>query len=243
MPRPLLILPIAALAGCAAPAPTYPWHGPDAALRRLHDNAAAIRSVQATARVVLDRPDGQSVRLDAALVARFPDHLRLRAWKLGQAVFDLTWIPGGLWLATGEHAPHEPDQDLSIPASGFARAWSLFSPDFFTTPLASIESDSGGPTFTVLRRPAPNEPGGVIRCTVERATLRPLLYTALDESGAVRSTLRLDRYRAFSGTFWPGRISAASDRGTVAILIDTAHFTEPLPESAFHPPARAVRQP
>ena len=71
-----------------------------AALRILQDRGAGGEDgSQAASLLTLTRPDGQSVRLDAALVMSLPDHsVRLRAWKFNQAVFDLTLNPQGLWI-------------------------------------------------------------------------------------------------------------------------------------------------
>jgi hypothetical protein len=182
------------------------------------------------------------VHLDAALVASFPDHLRLRAWKLGHAVFDLTWTPDGLWIAAPPDARSDP-QTLGVTADGIGKAWLLLSPDFFTDRFASIRTPDVGPTFFVERRSGAAGEGAMVICEVDRATLTPRRYTTLDESGTPRATLTLDHYRDFDGTLWPGRIEARGQSGTVTITIDSARFNEPLPEQAFAPPADAVKQP
>ncbi len=249
----VLALPLTLLAGCAAPLPTHAWAGPEEAMEVLRQRAASVRTLQSSARVVLTRADGETVHLDAALVARFPDRLRLRAWKLGRAVFDLTYAPEGLWLATGPEMGAG-TEGLDASTAGFARAWSLFSADFFSPAMATIPRDDGGPTrptFTVERRPDPGRPGeatavgrgGLIVCEVDRATLTPRRYTALDGAGSPRSTLVLDGYRDFDGILWPTRIHADSEGGSVVVWLDSARFNEELPAGAFVPPAGAVKRP
>jgi hypothetical protein len=245
-PRARLVLALSALldllAACAhsPPLPVHTWAGPEEAMSVLRERAAAIHTLQSSARLVLTRPDGQTVHLDAALVAQFPDHLRLRAWKLGQAVFDLTYTPEGLWLLTGRDTGDK-GEGLSVSTAGFARAWSLFTPDFFSAPLAEVLRGDG-PVLLVQRRSGQGS-GGSILCEVDRPTLTPRRYTVLDDTGAARSTLTLDRYRDFDGLLWPTSIQAASESGTVMVFIDSARFNEGLPEAAFNPPVAAVKQP
>jgi hypothetical protein len=224
------------------PLPTHAWAGPEDALRVLRARAAEVRTLQSSARLILTRPDGQTVHLDGALVAEPPGRLRLRAWKLGQAVFDLTYTADGVWLKAGRDAG-ERDESLPMTTAGFARAWSLFAPDFFSPPEAAMRPDDGGPILIVERRANPDAGSAAILCEVDRATLTPRRYTVLDEAGEPRSTLTLSRYRDFDGILWPTSIEAASGSGTVTVRIETARFNEDPPPAAFVPPAGAVKQP
>ena len=235
------VIGVAAACAHTPSIPEHTWAGTEDAMNVLRTRAGAIRTLQSSAQVVLTRPDGQSVRLDAALVAEFPDRLRLRAWKLGRAIFDLTRTPDGRWLLTGRDAG-EPGEGLSITTAGFAKAWSLFAPEFFSAPLAEMRPDDGGPVVIGERRA---RPGGLpaIVCEVHRATLTPRRYTVLDDTGASRSTRTLTRYRDFDGILWPASVEATSDTGTVTVLIDSARFNEAPPPAAFVPPAGAVKQP
>jgi hypothetical protein len=236
------VIALAALAACGRELQVHPWAGPHEALATLRARAEAIRTLQSSARVVLTRPDGDSVHLDAALVASFPDHLRLRAWKFGHAVFDLTWTPGGLWIAAASDARSDP-ATLALTADGFGKAWLLLSPEFFSEPLASVRTPDSGRSFFVERRSDAAGGSATVVCEVDRATLTPRQYTTFDESGTPRATLVLDHYRDFDGTLWPAHIEARGPSGTVAVTIDSAQFNQPLPERAFVPPADAVKQP
>jgi hypothetical protein len=232
-----------ALNGCAQRLPAHAWAGPDDALETLRQRAESVRTLQSAARVVLARPDGETVHLDAALIAGFPDHLRLRAWKLGQTVFDLTWTPGGLWVDARREEGTDEQAGLSPTAAEFAAAWSLFDPGFFSAEFASVRAPDAGPIVMIERRPSLDRAGATVLCEVDRATLTPRRYTVLGPSGVSRATLTLDRYQSFDGIVWPTRIEARGPGGSVVVFIDSARFNETLPERAFVPPAGAVKQP
>jgi outer membrane lipoprotein-sorting protein len=228
-----------ALAACASSPPVTPWNGPDEALAQLQERAARVHTLRASARVILTRPDGDTVHLDSALAAAFPNRLRLRAWKMGHTVFDMTWNPTGLWIAVPDHEGPAPS-DLSVPAAGLAQAWLLFSPEFFQRPQASVLTPDRGPSMFVQR----TTPGGpTVICEVDRATLTPRRYTTLDSSGVPRAALILDRYRDVDGIVWPTRIQAHADQGDIAIAIDSAQFNTDLPDDIFVPPPDAAKQP
>jgi hypothetical protein len=93
-----------ACAGCAhfpdKKIPPVKYADTNDALRIVRERSATVRTLAATGTITLSRPNGESVRLDLAMVSRKPDDLRLRAWKLGRAVFDLTLTRDGAWLLT-----------------------------------------------------------------------------------------------------------------------------------------------
>src|SRR5205085_1085222 len=134
----MLFLMIGALlAGCARhpkePAlPTHPWVDQQTALRTLSERAKAVKTVQSEASVTITRPDdGGTVRLDAVLALQPPEYARLRAWKIGQAIFDLTLNPQGAFVVL----PPEHKDDM-LPAgknaSQFLRQWSTYLGEFFS---------------------------------------------------------------------------------------------------------------
>ena len=104
--------------------PLYPWTDDQTALRELAVRAHAVKTISAAAMLTLTRPDGQSVRLDGAVaISLVQKSVRLRAWKLGQAVFDLTLTPVGLWIETPkDEQRHQQVAPASLSASKFARA-------------------------------------------------------------------------------------------------------------------------
>ena len=99
---------LAALIGCAAPRdslPTFARMDEARSLQTIAERAEKTKSVTAEGLITLRDAEGQTVRLDCVIVMRLPDELRMRAWKFGQAVFDLTLTPQGAWLI----APEDPD--------------------------------------------------------------------------------------------------------------------------------------
>ena len=98
-----------AAGGCArkappSPLPTYAGLDDAAALKVLAARAEAVKTLSAQCALTLTRPDDQTVQLDGAVVMAPPEKLRLRAWKFGRAVFDLTLTEAGLWVMTPQDA-------------------------------------------------------------------------------------------------------------------------------------------
>src|SRR5438105_2819264 len=114
-PSSILVFFTFLIAGCATPEriPKYPPMPPDQALKLLADRAHVIHAVTAQGTITLTRAKGDTVRLDAAVVLDPPTRARLRAWKFGHAVFDMTLTPEGLWLV----APDDPDRRRELTAA------------------------------------------------------------------------------------------------------------------------------
>ena len=239
----LLLLPILFAAmftsGCAPreQLPAYQWVDGQTALRDLAARAQAVHTASAQCQITLTRANGQSVRLDGAIVMQPPDHVRLRAWKLGQAVFDLTINPDGVWMVL----PDDPQgKQRMIPAGAsaaeMAHAWAIFSGGFFSAGDAKI-IDKGGPRFVVERW----IDGKKIDREVERSTLTPRLYVLSDQSGVKRFTLSEQEYQVIGGIPWPTRLIARSDSGTIDLKLQDVELNAELPSAAFVPPRRAQK--
>ncbi len=241
----------AVLSACAAPLPTYPPMEPAAALDTLRERDAKIGTMTSTATVTLRDEKGSSVSFDAAIVAKWPDHLRLRAWKLGHAAFDLTFTPEGLWVYLPEEAKEKMADHGGFAVTGeqFGRVWGLFGP----RALEGATVDAGSWAGSIVARRAIGERsagGGTVVYDIDQTTLTVRVCTFRDAAGAVRQTLRLEDYRVFGGgpggrekTVWPTRMVAEGDQGRVTIRLGTPEFNaEPAPE-AFVPPRRATKQP
>jgi hypothetical protein len=235
--------------GCSSPLPAYPWKDHETAQRLMAEHAAKVQSVQSGARVILTAADGNSVTLDAAIVAVPPNRFRLRAWKLGHAVMDLTLTPEGVWLKAeenrGEGTGGAAAGLRSIGAGGIAGPWTLFTGGLLdqggVRGNGRIEmTDDGGPTFT-LRRLADKVGAASIICEVDRRTLTARRCAVLDELGVERAVLTLGDYRDFGGIVFPTRLDATGADGTVVVLLDDPEFNTPLPPDAFVPPAGAIR--
>lgn len=219
--------------------PTYQWTDDATALRILRDRAQAVKTVSAASLLTLTRPEGQSVRLDAALVMSLPDHsVRLRAWKFNQAVFDLTLNSQGLWIEAQKD--RQAGQSLSpagISAAQLARALSLFGGTVFEEPGVRV-IDTNGPTFQVQKRLDDDQ---TLTAQVDRATLTVRQYQMADVSGATRFTLTPGDYRNFNGIVWPTRLIARSEHGRIEAELRDVELNSALPPAAFVPPRRAEK--
>jgi hypothetical protein len=229
--------------GCASSnesLPKYPRMSDAQSLHTLAARAAKTKSVTSQGLITLRDSAGQTVRLDCVIVMRLPDELRLRAWKFGQAVFDLTLTSQGAGLI----APEDPErraqvQTAGVSAAKLARTWSILAGGFFDDPDVKVVKSSG----SRIEVSKADENGLKIFCEIDRATLTPRKYRMIDDKGATRFTLTLDRYAQFGETVWPRRVVAISDRGEIDIDLKFVEINGEIPEQAFKPPRRAEKLP
>jgi outer membrane lipoprotein-sorting protein len=234
---------LAGLVGCASSKehlPTYPRMSDGESIHTIAARSEKTKSVTAQGLITLRDSEGQTVRLDCVIVMRPPNELRLRAWKFGQAVFDLTLTSEGAWLI----APEDPKrraqvQTAGVSAAKLARTWSVLAGGFFADPNVTVVKSSG--SRLVVSKP--NQSGAVIFCDIDRRTLTPRQYRMIDDKGATRFTLTLDRYATFGDTVWPQRVVAISDRGEIDIDLKDIEINGEIPEQAFKPPRRAEKLP
>jgi hypothetical protein len=238
------------MAGCQAQSgsaviPTYPPLTGAAALEILQHRAAAIHSLTARCAVTLTRGDRQTIQLDGLLVMAPPDRLRLRVWKLDQAVFDLTVLPDGLWIETSKDArSHGPVVPAALNAGQLAHFLSWFEGGFFTEPglqTAAPEND-----LLVYRRDMGD--GTSVLCDVAPATATPVRFRLIDAKGNTRFSLAMSEYRSISGTVWPARMSAlaagsAGGDNRIDIAFSDVDINSELAPGALVPPANAEKRP
>jgi hypothetical protein len=178
------------------------------------------------------------MRFDAAIVAAPPDRLRLRAWKLGRAVFDMTLTPDGVWLLTPDDPSiREKVRSASHGTGEFARQWSLLSGAFFDRQDLVITRLPRDLLFTA--------PQGdlLLRCDVDPRTLVPCLYTLQDQQGKVHFTLNLDSYALINSIPTARRLQAESAQGRIVVQLDEIELNGELAPAAFVPPRRAEKLP
>lgn len=237
---PALLMLAIFIAGCAShPTENLPqvrWDSHANALRILRDRADSIHTISSTGDITLSRKPGDSVRLDLAMVSRRPDHLRLRAWKLGRAVFDLTLTPDGLWMLT----PDDPSLKSKARAGGLdaaqlAKSWATFSGAIFKRSDLTFTDADGQ-----LKITAPLEDSRVT-CLIDAKTLTPRSYELTDPSGRRRFNLKLDHYTLINGIPFPLRYDAQSDSGTIRIDLRNVDLNTELAPAAFVPPRRAEK--
>lgn len=227
--------------GCASQKlPTYPWVDTDTAVAQLASQDARLQSILAAGSVTLTDSKNRTDRLAASLVVKFPDYMRLRAWKSGQAAFDLMFKPEGVWLMVPEQRKaDESFRPVSAVAADLSRAWPTFHGDFFTALNIEIE-DHFGKTFWIQRR---LDNGAIIRCEVDRATLTVVQNQVLDRHGRQRYSVAYEHYAVVNDLAVPHRIVAKGEQGTVVIDLLEMQVNRPTPAGAFVPPEHADRLP
>jgi outer membrane lipoprotein-sorting protein len=223
--------------GCAAkpePIRHYPTTGPAESLAILRTRMADIKAVRGEATLTLTDPKGQTIHLDGAYLLAPPNRARLRAWKLGTAVFDLTIREDGAWayLPREEAKPAAPNLRKSL------NQWlDLLAGGEFFAGDAEIKGNT-----LILTRPQPGDM--TLRCTVDRPTLTPRLYELFDPQGVKRFTLTMSDYRpAGENQVWPMKIVAESEGGTIQLDTRDVEVNGELPAATFRPPSRAEKLP
>ena len=232
------------IAGCAGVAPVE--HLP--ALPLLDDRATvtaisaqfhAVHDMSAQGNLDLTGPNGDRVQMDVAMALRPPNEARVRAYKFGQAVFDLTVTPSGVWLlTTGPGATADRTSKLQVSAEQLAHMLGLLSGALFEEPGLVLHDDGDG---LIVRRERSGE--ATVLCTVDRKTRTVRQYQLLDDRHAVRLMLTQSEFVEHDGIPWPQRILAVSDRGRIEIQLRDVDLNAGLPPNAFVPPRRATRLP
>ena len=237
---PLLLLLLVS-AGChnTEELPTYPRMSAGETQRMLAERAHCIKTVSAEGIITMTRPDGESIRFDGALAMAPPDRARLRAWKFGQAVFDLTLTREAAWLVAPSDASRADDiKKAGARAGELARTFADLSGRFFDSTLEVKMPKETDAIYVFVRR---NADGSSLWCTVDRKTLTTWSYELLDPSGKQRFRLSLDRYALVQGIAFPHRITAVSETGTVQVGLRDVELNSELPDAAFTPPRRAEK--
>lgn len=226
-----------ALAGCAPTLPTYPPMSTEASLGVIAARAESVRSIAARCDITLALSGGDSVILDGVLAAEPPDRWRIRAWKFGHAVFDLTATPEGVWLLAADEMSESAESLASASQAGIDELMAMLGPGFFQLPPANAEIVGDRLRVTMTR-----EGGRSVACEIERATLTPRLFVVTGDDAAAR-TLRLERYRMVAGIPWPTRLRLAGPEGTITLMLTDIELNEAPAPAAFVPPGKAIRLP
>ena len=233
------LIAVLALSGCATdrpdPIPRYDYAEADTARTILNTRLKKFRTVRGEATIILTDAKDQTVRLDAAFALQPPGAARLRAWKFGQAVFDLTLRDGEAWayLPRDEAKPAAPNLRRSL-----GRWLELIADDaIFREP---VEFEDGRNLYISSKQPD----GTTIECRIDRATVTPREYKLYDDKGVQRFTLTLADYRLYADEqVWPTTIIAKSDQGTFEVRAHDIEMNATVPDVTFKPPSRAEKLP
>jgi outer membrane lipoprotein-sorting protein len=225
----------AMLCGCAAERiPKYPTMSSAQALQALSERSQAIKTISAQGSITLTGTDGNSIRLDAAVVMRPPDDAHFRAWKFGQMVFDMTLSHEKTWIIAPQKDSRKEVLDAGSKTGKFARQWLTLVTGNFNGPGFNV-TESGSQLLISQRQ----DEGAIMKCWVDRGTLTPREYALQDRAGVRRFTLLLTDYGEFNNVVWPQRIEAISDSGRILIELRDIEINGEIPDTAFHPAARA----
>lgn len=234
MKRAVLLLPLLAISCARQQAiPHYPLMGPAESLRVVRERAATIRTIQAQATLTLTDDRDESVTFDGVILVQAPNRIRVRAWKFGQAVFDLTATEDGTWQYV--------TRDEAKPATGVTREVARKIVEFITgggpRESASVTLTTGGIEVASLTQDALLETR-----RYDRSTLTLASVCLMDGDGTVFQLL-MDEYRVVNDHVWPTRVRAVSGDRQVLIRFSDVEINADLPSAAFKPPARAERVP
>lgn len=237
--RTTLILAMFALIGCARKEniPSYPMMSETESLDLIKQRSQDVRDVSGQGTVMLTDAKNNSVRMDAAFVFAPPNRARVRAWKFGQAILDLTLTKDETWLFLPRRDDHADQiKTASTETSRALREWLKLLAGDLSASGATITSTSREITIT---RPAEQD-GQRIVCTIDRATLTPRKYELIDAQSRSHFSLTLSRYQTLGATVWPTQIEASGGTGRIEIVLRELLLNN-APEAAFKPPARAER--
>jgi hypothetical protein len=239
-PTMLIVLTLVASGGCAPveKIPTYPAMPAQQMLETLHQRTSAIQTVSAPGSLRMTRRNGDSVILDVALALSPPKRARIRAWKFGQAIFDLTVNPDGVFLvAPPESSRREQIAAAGTSASAMIRSWL----ELLTGALDGAQVQQDDPKQIVVSQQRGD--GTTLICTIDRPTITARSYKLLDDHGQQRFTMELSRYIEAGSQVWPTRIIAISNDGTMQLDMREVEINGEQAAEAFRPPARAEKLP
>ncbi|MDP1662854.1 MAG: hypothetical protein Q8L55_13145 [Phycisphaerales bacterium] len=228
------------LTGCVSepPLPTYLPMSDAAALTAIADRQASVTSIWAECDLELTDAQGQSVSLDGVLIAVPPGKVRLRAWKFGHAVFDLTLRDGQGWVFVPDEGPTAGKMSVeSTPAQRVGEALELLGPSYFRT-----ARPAGGDKTTLIAEGTAMGRDNV-ECEIDRLTLTPRRFVLGAAGGGSSSELRLERYRLVGDVVWPTRLRLRSPSGEVVATLREVELGGDVPAGAFTPPQRAKALP
>lgn len=211
----------------------------------LAERAEQVQGVMASGTLRLESEAEGSVRLEMALLASGDERLRLRAWKLGQPVFDLMRDGDAVWLWASDRAQRDvpPAERYPMTADHIDTGWRLVTGRLFAAPPDRIVSRE--PLVVEYNLRTRNATGSATRArlTIDRSTQTLTRCEVIDSDGGVRQTLTPQRYRMIDGTPWATRIVSGTPGNGFQLTLEVVELNGELPASAFTPPRNAQRQP
>ena len=202
-------------------------------LAAVRSRDAKISTFSNAGTVLLTRADGKHVAMDAVLVGARPGLLRLRSYKMGSAVFDLTLLPDATWMWQSRRAGREP-LDLPTFDANAVPIWRMLIGSLPEAEGRVLISSNGRLDWEAATG------AGRIIVTIDRATATVQQYRFIAGDGSEHH-IQLGEYFLVDDIAWPGRIAIASDRGRIEIKVSDAEVNPQLPDGAFTPVDGATR--
>lgn len=207
-------------------------------LNGLAERAEAIGTYYGSGTLRLTDPERGEVSLDAVILARGNDRLRLRAWKLGRAVFDLTRDGESLWLWTRDQDDAQATPNDALTAEFIDTGWSLVSGRLFAKPPNHIVSEYP----LIVEYPLDAERKITARLHIDRQRLTLTHCEIVSSGGAIEQRITPQAYRLVDGVPTATRIES-SGRSSFTLNLDDIEINGPLPDTAFTPPRDARSRP
>ncbi|MBX3359042.1 MAG: hypothetical protein KF745_11530 [Phycisphaeraceae bacterium] len=203
-------------------------------LTTIADRQASVTHLVAECDLDLTDSEGQSVRVDGVIVAELPGKMRMRAWKFGHAVFDLTVTDDGAWLMTPEEEQGGRRLDAEhVSSTGVRDVLGLLGPGYFRT-ARPVRADAS----MLIACGAALGRDDVV-CEIVRATLAPRRFVMGSGASLNGGEVVLDQYQAVDGAIWPMRVRIRSQAGEVVVRVRQLEINGELPPGAFVPSQRA----
>lgn len=212
-------------------------------LEVLADRSNRVQHIMSSGTMQVEA-DGKSVKLDIALLASGDRQLRLRAWKLSRAVFDLTRDGDDLWIWHAEQ-DDETQGTTSKPQLPNLRqlstGWRLASSQVFTSP--PDELTTGDPLVAAYRLSSNETSDTTARFMIDRDTQTVTRIEVDDAENNTHAIFEPSRYRLVDGIPWPTQLVLRSDDLELTITLDSVELNGVLTASAFRPPRNARKLP
>lgn len=227
----LMLGTLLAVVGCGPRLPVYPLTDDATSLATITRRDANIRSFSAPCVLILSEPGSFPVRLDGVLAARAPGFLRVRAFRAGATVMDLTVRPEGVWLWS-----ERPEAVQAEPA-GPAPVPGRWLPLWPTWPQGQTRGDDR--TLTVSA-PVVGGEGLAAEWTIDRPTLTVRALTVRHGDATVYRA-ELSGYARLGEAVWPRRIAFVAEGRRFEVRLGAIELNPELPDAAFRPSPRARR--
>ncbi len=221
--------------------PTYEWRDAEHAIQRINNRTKKVRTVSVEYEGTIKKTEDRPIRIKAVLVVSLPNLLRLRAWKLGNAVFDLTITEDGVWWWSA-NADVEQDQWIlrEESFSGVEDVGRLIGCTQFDLNYTDVRDIGAG--LVEFRRLSDSSSDSLEVAVVDRRTLTVREFQFRSSGKLVPRRLILSNYRVFEdGVVFPTFVKAIGPEGWIAFRVHAVHLNEPLAHTAFQPPRRAAR--